>query len=137
MLGTRVPRIPHTLADWWTLPSRLSSIDPFEGLSEGDAEDPEETVAYNCVREAFGRWLPHAWRTAKWLFALAVGLFTTAVVTGIVEDKDALWKSSLGVCCFFMVFSVVASVLACSRDREQAQSGSQHGTPEDVAAAFA
>ncbi|CAM9199811.1 unnamed protein product [Ectocarpus sp. 8 AP-2014] len=111
--------------------------DPFEGLFDGDAEEPEETVACNCVREAFGRWLPHAERTAKWVFGLAVGLFTSAVVTGIVEDKGPLWKSSLGVCCCFMVFSVVASVFAYCRGREQGQSGGQHGTPEDVVAAFA
>ncbi|CBN74748.1 LRR-GTPase of the ROCO family, putative pseudogene [Ectocarpus siliculosus] len=109
-------------------------IDTGKGLSDEDTEDP---VACNCVREAFGRWQPHAWRTAKWLFGLAVVLFTTAVVAGIVDDEDALWKSSLGVCCLLILLAVVASVFAYCGDREQGQSGGQHGTPEDVVAAFA
>ena len=114
-----------------TLP--VSSSDPFEGLREGT-----DIVACHCVREAFLQWKPHASRTAKSLSALAVGLFTTAVVTGIVEDKDALWKSSLAVVGLLVVLTAVSSVFACrhatgeARD-DQRRSGQQE-TPADFAA---
>lgn len=121
-----------------TRPSRFSS-DPFEGLPDevGDPpEDQKNVVACHCVREAFVLWQPHAWRTAKWLFALAVALFASAVVAGIVEDEDALWKSSLGVVGLLMVLTAVSSAVACRHticgaSDGQRQNGQQE-TPADV-----
>lgn len=73
-------------------------------------------------------------------FCASVVLFTTAVVAGIVDNEDALWKSSLGVCCLLILLAVVSSVFAYrfgGARGEQSQGGGQHGTPEDAVAAFA
>lgn len=116
----------------------FSSADPFVGLPpRKDTEDP--ATCTRCVHEAFARWQPHAWKVAKWLFGLAVGLFTTAVVAGIVEEKDALWKGTLAVCCFLMVSAAICLVFACRHTDcgargEQRQDNSQRETPTNVAA---
>lgn len=69
--------------------------------------------------------------------------FFGAVVTGIVEDADALWISCLAVAVILVVLAGVASVLACRSEirrarGEQSQSGRQQETPPgDVAAHYA
>lgn len=96
-------------------------------------------VQPNSCNDVLVRWQPNAWRTAKWLFGLAVVLFTTAVVAGIVDDEDALWKSSLGVCCLLIVLAVVASVFACRHTnyggswRAGTEYSSEQETPADTA----
>ncbi|CAM9979903.1 unnamed protein product [Ectocarpus sp. 12 AP-2014] len=111
--------------------------DPFEGLRRRDTEGHATNNCVRVVHDAFARWQRHAWRTAKWLFGLAVLLFTTAVIAGIVEDVDALWKSTLAVSCLFMVLSAVASAFACRHENfggrgGQRQSGEQE-PPGDMA----
>lgn len=126
----------------------FSSTDPFDGLELDDDEEEatqevgeevkEDVTTCNCVFEAFHRWRPHAWRTAKWLFGLAVLLFTTAVVAGIVEDHIALWMSALAVVCVLFVSAVVACVFACKSMLDDGERPGEGETPaNDSGASFA
>lgn len=114
-------------------PSRFSS-DPFEGLSEEMVDPPEDAnaVACHCVREAFVRWQPHAFRTAKWLFGLAFGL-VAGVITGVVEDHDALWMGCLGVVGLLVVLSAVSSVFAYRHETSDKQTQNDQQEPPPVA----
>lgn len=124
----------------------LSLIDPFDGLQEepGDPPGSDGTGATcTCVDEAFDRWLPHAWVSSKGLWSLAVALFLGAVVVGIVEDEDTLWKSCLAVVVFLVVLGVCAAAIAYrfpshrEAGEEQRQSGGQQGMPVNDVAAMA
>lgn len=114
------------------LSSRLASTDPFADLplALDDLQHEDDAVGCSCLREPFDRWLPYAWVTAKWLWGLVVSLFFGAVVVGIVEEEDILWKSSLAVAGLLFSLAVVASLFAYrfwtrgARD-EQSQSGGQ------------
>ncbi|CAN0220966.1 unnamed protein product, partial [Scytosiphon promiscuus] len=113
--------------------------DPFEGLEISDADDvTQDSSTCKCVSEVFERWRPHAWRTAQWLFGLAVVLLTTAVVTGIVEDNISLWASALAVVCMLLAFAVVASVFACrSMLRDEEPAGQDEPPVDEGPATFA
>lgn len=117
-------------------PNLLSLLGPFDGL-------PEESASCIRVRDAFDRWLPYAWVTAKWLWGLAVSLFVGAVVPGIVEDNSTLWKSCLMVFCIVVLSAVGASVFAYrfwtyyNAWGEQSHSGGNQGLPVDNIAVLA
>lgn len=123
----------RTLTGWWTPLSRLSSVDPFDGL-------PDDAKICYCFHTAFYRWLPRAWGTAKWLWGLVVLLFG-AIVTGIVEDEDVLWQTCLAAAGLSLALAVVATAFAYrfgTRGARGAQSQiHQHETPADVVALFA
>ena len=82
-------------------------------------EDPEER---QCCREAFNFWRPRTWQTARALGTLAVTLFCSATVAGIVEEKDILWITSLSVVALLLVAALVVSVLAYRYVNQNTQS---------------
>lgn len=96
-----------------------------------------------CVHEAFDRWLPHAWVTARGLGSLALALFLGAVVVGIVEEKDTLWICCLAVVVFLFVLGVCAVAIGYRFPRhdetcgEQRQRRGHQGMPVDDVDAMA
>ena len=73
---------------------------------------PEDPEVLQCCREAFNVWRPRAWQTAGALGTLAVTLFCSATIAGIVEEKEILWITSLSVVALLLVAAFVVSVLA-------------------------